>query len=344
MRAFVTGGTGFVGANLVRSLLQNGYTVRALARPKSRLDNLKDLDIEIIRGDLNNPDLSQAMQGCQVLFHAAAHYSLWQSDQTALHHSNVLGTRNVLSAALQAGIERTVYTSSVAAIGVGPQDSGTAETHQSPVEKLVGHYKKSKFWAEQEAFKAARMGQDIVVVNPTSPVGPWDIKPTPTGEIILRFLRRQMPAYVDTGLNFIDVRDVVEGHLLALEKGKSCQPESSSLERLRGDRYILGHQNLTLKAFLDLLAQITGLPAPQRTIPVQIPLAVAWIDEYLLAPLGKTPSVPLDGVRMSTQTMYYNPAKAVEELGLPQTPIKTALKDSIDWFLAHGYINSMAET
>lgn len=326
-QAFVTGGTGFIGANLVRLMVQEGYQVRALVRASSNLDNLRDLDVETVTGDLNDPDLWQQMQGCQVLFHVAAHYSLWQSDRQLLYNHNVLGTRNVLAAAKKAKIERTVYTSSVAAIGVGEPGKIVNETHQSPVEKLVGHYKKSKFLAEQEAMQAVQAGQDIVIVNPSSPIGPFDLKPTPTGDIILRFLRRQMPVYLDTGLNFIDVRDVARGHILALEKGQ------------KGDRYILGNENLTLKQILDQLAEITSLKAPKNSIPAWIPLSVAWVDEKILAPLGKTPSVPLDGVRMAHQAMYYDASKAVQELGLPQSPILTALKDAVDWFLSHGYVN-----
>lgn len=317
--AFVTGGTGFIGANLVRLLVEEGYQVKALVRPDSRLDNLHNIDVELVKGKLNDPNLSRLMTGCDVLFHVAAHYSLWQADKDLLYRHNVLGTRHILAAARQAGIDRTVYTSSVAAIGV--KEAGIAdETYQSPVEKLIGDYKKSKYWAEQEAIKAAKANQDIIIVNPSSPIGPLDIKPTPTGDIILRFLKKQMPFYLDTGLNFIDVRDVARGHLLALEKGKT------------GERYILGNQNLTLKEILDKLAKITGIPAPKNTVPAWLPLSVAWIDEKILAPLGKTPSVPLDGVRMSTQKMYYDPSKAVKELGLPQTPIETALKDAVDWF------------
>ena len=326
MQAFVTGGTGFIGANLVRLLLQEGYAVKALARSVSRLDNLQGLDVEIVKSDLTDPDLWQHISGCRFLFHVAAHYSLWQTDRDALYQNNVLGTRNILAAAQKAGVERTVYTSSVAAIGVGSAGTPVDETHQSPMEKLVGHYKKSKYLAEQEAVNAVQAGQDVVIVNPSSPIGAWDIKPTPTGDIILRFLRRQMPAYVDTGLNFIHVQDVAWGHLLALQKGKT------------GDRYILGNQNLTLKQLLEQLAQLTGQPAPQRSIPAWIPLTVAWIDEQILAPLGKTPSVPLDGVRMAQQPMYYHVAKAVHELGLPQTPLSTALHDSIEWFMKYGYV------
>ena len=320
MKVFVTGGTGFIGANLIRLLLQKGYEVRALFRPESNLENLKNLDIEKVEGCLTDSNLYQSLKGCQVLFHCAAHYSLWQKDKPLLEQYNILGTRNILAAARQAGIERTIYTSSVAAIGVKP---GVAvnEIYQSPVENLVGHYKKSKYWAEQEAHQAVKLGQDIVIVNPSTPIGPWDIKPTPTGDLILRFLRRKMPAYVNTGLNFIDVRDVAQGHLLALKKGKT------------GERYILGHQNLTLKEFLDLLSKITGLPAPQKTLPIWLPLSVAWVDEMILANLGKTPSIPLDGVKMSRQPMYYNASKAVQELGLPQSSIQTALQDAVNWFM-----------
>jgi hopanoid-associated sugar epimerase len=327
MRVFVTGGTGFIGSHVVRLLLQEGYQVTALVRPSSNLGNLQGLAVDIVKGDLNNPNIWEQMQGCQYLFHVAAHYSLWQKDRELLYIHNVDGTSNILAAAEKAGIERTVYTSSVAAIGVGKFGEIVDETYQSPVEKLVGDYKKSKFLAEKVAISAANQGQDIVIVNPSSPIGPLDIKPTPTGDIILRFLRRQMPAYVDTGLNFIDVRDVAKGHLLALEKGKS------------GDRYILGHQNLPLKQLLEQLSQITNLPAPQTSIPAWIPLTVAWIDEKILAPLGKTPTVPIDGVRMAQQPMYYDASKAIRELGLPQSPLNVALKDAVDWFIAQGYVN-----
>ena len=327
MRVFVTGGTGFIGSHVVRSLLKQGYQVTALVRPHSNLGNLQGLAVDIVKGDLNNPNIWEQMQGCQYLFHVAAHYSLWQKDRDLLYLNNVEGTRNILAAAKKAGIERTVYTSSVAAIGVGKLGQVVDETYQSPLEKLVGDYKKSKFLAEQVAISAVKQGQDIVIVNPSSPIGPLDIKPTPTGEIILRFLRREMPAYVDTGLNFIDVRDVAKGHLLALQKGKS------------GDRYILGHQNLSLKQLLEQLSQITNLPAPQTSIPAWIPLTVAWVEEKILAPLGKTPTVPIDGVRMAQQPMYYDASKAIRELGLPQSPLNVALKDAVDWFVSNGYVN-----
>jgi dihydroflavonol-4-reductase len=319
MKAFVTGGTGFVGANLIKLLLQQGYAVRTLVRASSCLDNLKSLDVEIVSGDLNQENLAQHMKGCQVLFHVAAQYSLWQKDQEALYRNNVLGTRNVLSCAFQAGIERTVYTSSVAAIGVRKNGFSADETDQSPVEQLIGDYKKSKYYAEQEAIKAATK-QDIVIVNPSTPIGALDLKPTPTGEIIVRFLQRQMPFYLDTGLNLIDVQDVAWGHILALEKGQ------------KGDRYILGHQNISFAQLLGKLEQITGIPAPKNTIPYWIPYGVAWLEENLLAKLGKQPTIALDGVRMSQQKMFYDSSKAITKLGLPQSDIDLALAKAVKYF------------
>jgi dihydroflavonol-4-reductase len=326
MRVFVTGGSGFVGGNLVELLVAEGYQVRALVRPHSPKTQLRDLPVEIVYGDLNDPDLARSMRGCEAVFHVAAHYSLWQRDRDLLHHSNVAGTANVLACARSAGVERTLYTSSVAAIGVRGDGAPADEIYQSPIDNLIGDYKQSKFLAERVAITAAQQGQDVVIVNPTTPIGPGDIKPTPTGDIILRFLRRQMPFYLPTGLNFIDVRDVARGHLLALEKGRS------------GERYILGHQNLSLKALFDRLAQITGQSAPQYALPNWIPYTAAWIDEHLLAAIGKTPSIPVDGVRMAGQYMYYDGSKAVRELGLPQTPLDLALRDAVDWFLTRGYV------
>ena len=324
MKAFVTGASGFIGTNLIHLLLNQGFEVRAMVRSSSRISHIKTLPVELAYTDLNSPRLAFHLEDCDVLFHVAAQYSLWQSDVDLLQQSNVVGTRNLLAAAKQAGIQRTVYTSSVAAIGITPQFL-TDEFHQSPPETLIGAYKQSKYWAEQEAVTAAKSGQDIVIVNPTSPIGPWDAKPTPTGDIILRFLRRQMPAYVDTGLNFISVEDVCWGHLLALQKG------------LAGDRYILGHQNLTLKAFLQQLSDCTGIPAPRFQIPHWLPLSAAWIDETILTQFGKTPRLALDSVRMSTQKMYYNSEKAIEELGLPQTDIDLAIELAVKWYRDRDY-------
>jgi dihydroflavonol-4-reductase len=321
-RIFVTGATGFVGANLVHLLLEQGYDLRLLVRPGTPRDNLPPIGprVEVVEGDLQSADLVQHLQGCRYLFHVAAHYTLWQRDRDLLYQSNVLGTRNILAAAKTAGIERTIYTSSVAAIGVSGSDRPVDETHQSPPDKLVGHYKKSKYWAEQEASAAAQSGQDVVIVNPSTPIGPRDIKPTPTGDIILRFLQGRMPAYVDTGLNLIHVEDVAWGHLRALERGIS------------GQRYILGYKNMSLKEMLEILSEITGLPAPSRTVPLWLPLGVAWVEEMVLAKVGYTPTVPIDGVRMSAKPMYYDAGRSIVELGLPQTPIDRALKEAVDWF------------
>jgi len=323
-RAFVTGGTGFVGANLVRLLIEEGWLVRALVRDRSNARNLAGLDLELVESDLNDPDLARHLAGCEALFHVAALYSLWQADRAALWRANVLGTRNVLAAARQAGVARVVYTSSVAAIGVG--GPLTDESYQSPPEKLVGFYKQSKYHAEQEALAAARAGQPVVIVNPTAPIGPYDIKPTPTGDIIVRFLRGQMPAYIETsGLNFIDVRDVARGHLAALDRGRP------------GERYILGHRNLTIKQLLDELAAITGIAAPQFAVPAWLPLGVAWVEENLLGAFGRPPSIPLDGVRMAAEPMFYDASKAQRELDLPQTPLRRAIEDAVDWFISNGY-------
>jgi dihydroflavonol-4-reductase len=326
MKVFVTGGTGFVGANLVRSLLAQGYQVKALVRGTSDRANLQGLDVELVTGDLNDPDLGPKLRGCQALFHVAAHYSLLQRERDRLFEINVLGTRNILQAAREAGVARVVYTSSVAAIGVPTDGSPADETYQSAPDRLIGAYKQSKYWAEQEANKAINLGQDIVIVSPSSPIGPFDIKPTPTGDLVLRFLQGRMPAYVDTGLNFVDVRDVAQGHILALTKG------------VGGDRYILGNANLSLKAVLDLLGTITGREPPRYQLPLWLPLGVAWVDEKILGSLGKTPSVPIDGVRMSQQKMFYNGAKAVKTLGLPQTEVAIALADAVDWFKRNGYV------
>jgi dihydroflavonol-4-reductase len=322
--AFVTGAAGFVGANVVRDLLAHGWRVRALLRSPDPAA-LADLAVERIPGDLFAPDLSRAMDGCDAVFHVAALYSLWRRDRAAVMRTNVEGTRNILHAARAAGVPRVVHTSSVAAIGV--RAGGVAdETYQSPAGKLIGVYKKSKFYGEQVAREAAAAGQDVVIVNPSTPVGPWDTKPTPTGEIVLRFARGAMPAYVDTGLNFIDVRDCAAGHRLAYERGRS------------GERYILGNENLSLREVFTRLARITGRPAPRVRIPRAIPLAYAALGEFVLAPLGRSPDVALESVRMAKGQMYYDARKAMADLGLPQSDVTVALADAVHWFSEHGYL------
>jgi dihydroflavonol-4-reductase len=327
MRAFVTGATGFIGGNLVRALLADGYEVRALLRPSSDQQNLTGLALELAEGDLSNrPRLTEQIAGCDVVFHAAAHYSLWARDRDSIYRANVTGTENLLAAARAAQVNRFVHTSSVAAIGVPPPGKlGTEET-QTTLDELVSDYKKSKFLAEEAAREAARQGLDVVIVNPSTPVGAYDIKPTPTGEIILRFLQDRMPAYVHTGLNLIDVEDVARGHILAWQRGRT------------GERYILGHRNLTLKEMLEMLAAITGKRAPRIAVPHALPLAAAFVDEMILARyFGKTPQVSFYSVQMSRKAMYYDASKAVRELGLPQSPIESALEKAVQWFKASGY-------
>ena len=260
------------------------------------------------------------------MFHLAASYSLWHRDREQLLHANVAGTRNVLAAARDAGVPRTVHTSSVAALGVRADGLPADERHQSEYGALIGAYKRSKFLAEAEVRRAIGLGQDVVVVNPTTPVGPWDAKPTPTGEIVLRFLSGRMPAYVDTGLNLIDVRDVAAGHIGAYERGAT------------GERYILGHENLSLREMLGRLATITGRPAPRVRLPRIVPLAYALLGEFVLSRVGIAPDVSYESVRMAKQRMYYDSAKACRELGLLQSPVTTALADAVRWFEAHGYV------
>ena len=322
--AFLTGGTGFVGANLARALLADGWTVRALARPGSDRRNLADLPLDVVDGDLGDPDLARTIGRADALFHVAAHYSLFRADREALMRSNVFGTRNVLAAARAAGVRRTVYTSSVAAIGVRHGEPAD-ETYQSPPERLIGAYKLSKYLAEREAVAAAAAGQDVVIVNPTTPIGPWDRKPTPTGEIFVRFLNGGMWAMVDTGLNFVDVEDVARGHLLAYDKGGS------------GERYILGGENLPLKTLLQRVGALTGRTAPRVSVPLWLPLAVAWTEEYVLSRAGRTPTVPIDGVRMSGESMYYDASKAKRELGFAPRPIDAAIRAAVEWFAENGY-------
>ena len=328
MKAFITGATGFIGGNLVRALLADGHEVRALVRPNSDRRNLAGLPIELVEGELEQQlQLAAQISGCEVVFHVAAHYSLWVKDRAAIYNANVLGTENILAAAKIAGVKRFVHTSSVAAIGVPPAGSLATEETLTTVDALVSDYKKSKFLAEQAALKAAKNGLDVVIVNPSTPIGAYDVKPTPTGEIVLRFLQDRMPAYVHTGLNLIAVEDVVRGHLLAWQKGRT------------GERYILGNRNLTLKEMLQILSSVTGKPAPKFAVPHFIPLTVAFMDEMILAHyFGKTPQVSYYSVQMSRHAMYYDSSKAVRELGLPASPIEGAIEKAVSWFRANGYV------
>jgi len=324
----VTGGTGFVGANIVRELAALGAAVRVLARRGGDRRALESVAVEIAEGDLlDRASLARAVRGIDTLYHAAADYRLWARDSGELHRVNVEGTRAILEAAADAGVGRVVYTSTVGALGI-PAD-GTAGTEDTPVslDDMVGPYKTSKFLAERVAVDFARRGLSLVVVNPSAPIGPWDIKPTPTGKMIVDFMRGRMFATVDTGLNIVHVRDVARGHLLAAERGRV------------GERYILGHArgNLSLVDIGRLLAEITGRPAPR----LRVPYAVAWCGaactEALARLTGRPPAVPLAAVRMAKKRMYFSPAKAVRELGLPQTDPREALGDAVRWFAAHGY-------
>ena len=327
MRAFLTGATGFVGANVARALLDKGFDVKALIRPDSLRANVQSLPLELVEGDLlDRARLVSAMRGCQALFHCAAHYSLWMRDAATLYRSNVEGTRTALEAAREAGVEKVVYTSSVAAIGVPPNGELGTEDTRTTADELVSDYKKSKFMAELEVHKIIASGLPVVIVNPSTPIGPHDVKPTPTGKIVVDFLKRKIPFYVHTGLNLIDVRDVAVGHLQALENGKA------------GERYILGNENMTLKAVLDLLSEITGLPSPRHAIPYVIPLTAAFVDEVLLGRLfGKTPDISLYSVMMSRKTMYYDSSKAIRELSLHQSPVRQALRAAVYWFRENKY-------
>lgn len=323
----VTGGTGFVGTHVVRALLSRGSSVRCLARPASRRENLEGLDVEIVPGDLTDPaSLDRAMKGVSTLYHVAADYRLWAKDPQELYRANAGGTESILRAAAEAGVSRVVYTSSVAALGL--TSDGSPATEETPVsrEKIIGHYKKSKFDAERVALGWAKKGLPVVIVNPSTPIGERDIKPTPTGRLIVDFLNRKMPAYVDTGLNLIDVHDVAAGHLAAAEKGRP------------GERYILGHRDMTLKQILDALASLTGLPAPTVRLPHWIPLAAAAVSTGVARVTGRPPAVSLESVRMSTHRMFFEASKAVRELGLPQTPVEEALARAVEWFRAHGYV------
>ena len=326
MKTFVTGASGFIGASIVRELQKEGREVRALVRAGSDTSNLAGLDIELWKGDLLNHDsLRQGLKGCDALYHAAADYRLWTRDPRQMYRINVEGTTAVLEAALENGLSRVVYTSSVGTLG-NPGD-GTPGAEDTPVTlaDMVGHYKKSKFLAELEAERFVARGLHLVIVNPSTPVGPLDIKPTPTGKIIVDFLCRKMPAYLDTGLNIIAVEDCARGHILAEHKGRV------------GEKYILGNTNLTLRDIFSLLEGITGLAAPRLRLPYTPILLAAYVNEGIARITGKEPLIPLAGVQMAAKFMFFDSAKAVRELGLPQTPVKDALQRAVEWFRDNGY-------
>jgi dihydroflavonol-4-reductase len=327
MLAFLTGATGFVGSHVARTLAEKGADLRLLVRTNSNKKNLDDLKADLVTGDLRDSgSLEKGIAGCDVVFHVAADYRLWVRDPDEMYRANVEGTRAILEAARKANIRRVVYTSSVATMGF--TSNGQPADEKSPVSlaNMIGPYKRSKFMAEQVAIEAARAGQDVVIVNPTTPVGERDIKPTPTGRIVIDFLKKKFPAYVDTGLNLVDVRECALGHVAALEKGRS------------GERYVLGGENLTLKQILDKLAVITGLPSPRVRVPYVLALATGVVDELVTGRiLGREPRASIDAVRMGRKKMFASSAKAEHELGWKVMPVDDALLRAVDWFRQNGY-------
>lgn len=326
MTTLVTGATGFVGSHVARQLVAAGESVRALARPNSRRQALEGVAVEWAEGDLRDEaSLDRALRGVQRVYHVAADYRLWAKRPREIYQNNVTGTKNLLAAAVRARVERFVYTSTVATIAAPRGASLPDESNRASTEEMVGNYKKSKLLAEHEALRAAHEGLPVVIVNPTTPVGPGDWKPTPTGRILLDFLLGRMPAYVDTGLNFVAVEDAARGHLLAAERGKI------------GERYLLGGRNMTLKELLDALARITGLKAPVRRIPHGVALLAAYADAVFSRATGRAPRIPVEGVRIARHKMFVNDAKARKELGYDSTPVEAALGRAVNWYRENGY-------
>jgi dihydroflavonol-4-reductase len=333
MRCLVTGAAGFIGANLVHELVRRGHAVRAFVRPGSDRRGLTGVDCEQVEGDVTDGvSLERGLRGCDFCFHAAASYHLWLPDYASMFRTNVDGTRRVIEAAAAAGCSRIVYTSTVGCIGLPRPVAGcfepTDETAPVRAAQMCNPYKQSKWQAEKLALELAGRGSPVVIVNPSAPIGPRDVKPTPTGKVILDFLRRQMPAYLDTGLNWVHVRDVAAGHILAAEKGRV------------GERYILGHAdgNWTMKQALEVLAELTGLAAPRFRLPYAAAWAAAFLNECASRLTGRAPKAPIAGVRMARHKMFFNPAKAIRELGLPQTPPREAFQEAVEWFRANGYV------
>ncbi|MEX5218138.1 MAG: hopanoid-associated sugar epimerase [Nitrospiraceae bacterium] len=326
MKALVTGASGFIGGAVVRALVASGVHVRVTARPGNDMRHLAGVPMERVEGDLRNKEsLLRALDGCGRLYHVAAHYALWAKDPSIFYDVNVAGTRNLLEAAREAGIERTVYCSTIGAIGLPPGGGLGTETTPVALNQMAGHYKRSKYLAEQEVLKLAREGLPVVIVNPSAPVGAGDVKPTPTGQVIVDFMKGRMPAYIETGMNLVDVDDVATGHLLAMEKGRL------------GERYILGNRNLLLREVFEILSGLTGVKAPALKLPRLAILPLAYVNEWMSSLTGNQPRIPLEGIRMAKYKMHYDCSKAIKELGLPQTPVEVALGKAVKWFHDHGY-------
>jgi dihydroflavonol-4-reductase len=331
MKTLVTGGTGFVGSHVARQLASAGQAVRVLVRPTSKVKVLDGVPVEFVEGDLRDAaSLTRAMQGVQHVYHVAADYRLWTKNPGEIYDSNVDGTRRLIEAAHRAGAARIVYTSTVATIAVSRQGALPNEDTWAKLDEMIGHYKRSKFLAEQAALDAARSGIPVVIVNPTAPVGPGDWKPTPTGRIVLDFLMGKMPAYVDTGLNVAPVEDVAAGHLLAAEKGRI------------GERYILGGRNMTLKQILDALAAIAGRSAPRIRLPHVVALMAGYADEMFSRVMGREPRIPVEGVKMSRHKMFVQSDKAQRELGYRPTKVEAALERAVRWYEEHEYTANRA--
>jgi dihydroflavonol-4-reductase len=328
MLAFLTGATGFVGSHVARALADQGAGLRLLVRAGSNTKNIDDLNADRVIGDLrDSASLEKGIGGCDVVFHVAADYRLWVRDPEDMYRANVEGTRAILEAARKNAVRRVVYTSSVATMGFTSNGQSADENSPVSLDNMIGPYKRSKFQAEQVAIEAARAGQDVVIVNPSTPVGERDIKPTPTGRIVVDFLKRKFPAYVDTGLNLVDVKECAQGHITALEKGRS------------GERYILGGENLTLKQILDKLAAITGLPSPTVRVPYVLALATGVVDEIFTGRIrGLEPRATIDAVRMGRKKMFVSSAKAERELGWKAGSVDDALRRAAEWFRENGHV------
>ena len=327
MKVFLTGATGFVGSHVAQELSRRGADLRILVRPTSKLENLAGLAAETVTGDLMKVDaLRSAVTGCDAVMHVAADYRLWVTDPEKMHTINVTGTRELLRIAREEGVARVVYTSSVATMGFFSDGRLADEATPVSLAGMIGHYKRSKYLAEQEAVAAASAGQRVIILNPTTPVGSGDIKPTPTGRIVVDFLNRRFPAYMDTGLNLVDVNEVARTHADALEAGRP------------GERYILGGENLTLKQLLDKMSAITGLPSPTMRVPHTVAMMFALWDQTITGKLrGREPRATVEAVRMGKKKMFVSSAKAERELGFRVVPVYSALRAAIDWFRAHGY-------